>query len=113
MNAQLDASIDLNQFYELAREDISKLIGGAAVKAAVIFNASGKDVTFYVYNYIDTVYWVDAQHTLIANEHFGTVAASGAFFKIHPDKNKDEEFLVEPGYAYVYTGPGKLEKVTS
>jgi hypothetical protein len=102
---------DLNRFYEMAREDIASLFKGAAVNAAVIYNDSGSDVTFYVYNYIDTVYWVSAMKARVAAGSYGTVAASGAFFKIHPNDKASEEFLVAPHHAYVYHGPGNLEAV--
>jgi hypothetical protein len=104
-------TVDLNQFYEEARKDIGSLLEGARVNGAVIFNATKDNVTFHVYNYIDTVYWVDAMKTLVAPGHYGTVAASGSFFKIHPNNKKEEEFLVVPGKAYVYKGPGALEQV--
>jgi hypothetical protein len=105
---------DLNKFYDQARKDISSLIGGARVNGAVIFNNTDKPVNFYVYNYVDTVYWIAAQKTLVAPQRYGTVAASGVFFKIHPNDNKNEEYLVEPKKAYVYHGPGDMamEKVT-
>lgn len=109
MSAELEAEINLNEFYKDARDDVKKLL--KSVNSAVIFNASGKDVTFYVYNYIDTVFWVSAQKTKIADGYYGDVAASGTFFKIHPNDNSSDEFLVAPGNAYVYKGPGKIEKV--
>lgn len=108
MSATLDATIDLNAFYKLAREDIKSLLGAAAVNSAVIFNNSESPVTFYVYNYIDTVYWVSAQRVLVAPQTYGTVAASGSFFKIHPNDNANGEFLVAPNRAYVYSGPGNV-----
>jgi len=111
MSATLDAKIDLNKFYEIAREDIAKLIGVAAVNSAAIFNNTSNNVTFYVYNYIDTVHWVSAQKVLVAPGKYGTVAASGAFFKIHPNDHKQEEFLVAPHKAYVYSGPGDISPV--
>jgi hypothetical protein len=55
-----NVQVDLNKFYDIASTDIRSLIAGAAVGSAVIFNAASKPVTFYVYNYIDTVYWVPA-----------------------------------------------------
>lgn len=110
MPVEVNIEGDINKFYEVARKDVAKLIEGAAVKGAAIFNASGSNVTFYAYNYIDTVYWVSAMKVLVASGNYGTVAASGTFFKIHPNDHKNEEFLVEPGHAYVYKGPGKLEK---
>lgn len=101
---------DINKFYDQASKDIGALISGAAVGSAVIFNGTSQPVTFYVYNYIDTAYWVPAQKTLIASGKYGPVAASGNTFKVHPNNNHDHEFLVEPGAAYVYGGPGDLTK---
>ncbi|WP_049721663.1 hypothetical protein [Gilvimarinus polysaccharolyticus] len=98
MSAELEAEINLNDFYKDARDDVKSLL--KSVNSAVIFNASGKDVTLHVYNYIDTVFWVSAQKTKIADGYYGNGAASGTFFKIHPN-NKDDEFLVAPGNAYV------------
>ena len=103
-----DVTVDLNKFYKQARGDIASLIGGAGVNAAVIFNNTKDPVTFYVYNYIDTVYWVAAQQSLAAPGHYTTVAASGTTFKIHPNNNKDAQFLVAPHKAYVYNGPGAV-----
>ncbi|MBL4906692.1 MAG: hypothetical protein JKX94_04510 [Sneathiella sp.] len=113
MDTEVEISVNLNDFYDVARNDIASLIGGAAVKAAAIFNASGRDVSFSVYNYADTVNWVPAQKTLIADAHRGSVAASGVLFKIHPNSNKDAEFLVAPGKAYIFHGQGKVEEVTN
>ncbi len=87
------------------------LIRGAAVNSAVILNVTRQPVTFYAYNYIDVLYAVDAQHTLLAPGRHGTVAASGNRFKVHPNKNADEQFLVEPGHAYIYRGPGDIDEV--
>lgn len=103
------ASVNLNKFYDQASHDLERLLNGAAVGSAVIFNATSQPITFYAYNYVDTVYWVSAQKTLVAPDKSGTVAASGNFFKIHPNDHKGEEFLVRPGKAYVYRGPGDLE----
>jgi hypothetical protein len=103
-----DITVDLNKFYKQSRGDIASLIGGAGVNAAVIFNNTKDPVTFYVYNYIDTVYLIPAQQTLVAPGHYGTVAASGVTFKINPNKNKDAQFLVAPKKAYVYNGPGAV-----
>jgi len=64
-------------------------------------------VTFEVYNYIDCVNWVPAQKTFCASGEQATVAASGLHFKIHPNGNKEHEFLVAPRQAYIYRGPGK------
>jgi hypothetical protein len=109
--AETNVTVDLNQFYEQARKDIASLIGGMGVNSAAIFNASKDNVTFHAYNYIDSVHWVDAMRTLVAPGHYGTVAASGNFFKVHPNNKREEEFLVSPGKAYVYKGPGALEQV--
>ncbi len=108
---QSNVTIDANQFYEQARKDIGSLIGAAGVNSAVIFNGTKDNVTFHVYNYIDSVHWVDAMRTLVAPGHYGTVVASGKFFKIHPNNRREEEFLVAPEKAYVYKGPGALEQV--
>lgn len=112
MAVELDATLNLNDFYDTARTDIALLIGGAEVKAAAIFNSSGQDVTFSVYNYTDVVNWVPAQRALVANDFSGIVAASGVLFKIHPNNDKGAEFIVAPGKAYVFHGPGKIEEVT-
>jgi hypothetical protein len=109
---KLDISVDANKFYEQASQDIKALIGGMAVGKAVIFNDTKDSVTFWVYNYIDTVYWVEAMKTPVAPRYYGTVAASGVSFKIHPNKDKNAEFLVSPGQAYIYSGPGAVLNVT-
>ncbi len=107
----INAEMDITKFYELASKDIGKLLASAGVNSAIIYNDSGKLVTFKVYNYIDTVHWIAAQSVKVANSYSGAVAASGAFFKIHPDGKADDEFLVAPNEAYIYRGPGKLERV--
>ena len=111
MGATLDAKMNVNKFYDTARQDIGKLISGAAIGSAVIYNDSGKEVTFNVYNYIDTVYLIPAQKTLVASGYYGSVAASGKAFKILPNGDKSAEFLATPGNAYVYKGRGKVETV--
>ncbi|MBM3526599.1 MAG: hypothetical protein FJX62_00770 [Alphaproteobacteria bacterium] len=111
MGAEVKAKVDLNKFYDQASKDIGGLIQGAAVNGAVIYNNTDKNVTFDVYNYIDSVNWIPAQKTLVAPGFYGTVVASGKFFKVHPNNNKNEEFLVAPHKAYVYDGPGKLQTV--
>lgn len=110
-SVKLDATVDLNKFYEAAREDIGSLIQGAGVNQAIIFNNSGATVNFEVFNYIDSVNWVPAQQTKIADGYYGAVAASGSFFKIHPNGVRDDEFLVAPNKAYVFHGPGKVEVI--
>lgn len=107
--AHANVTANLNHFYDQARHDLERLLHGAGIGSAVIFNATGQPVTFYAYNYVDVVYWVSAQKTLVAADRSGTVAASGSFFKIHPNDHSAEEFLVKPGKAYVYHGPGDLE----
>lgn len=111
MSANFDAKMNVNKFVDLVKEGITALIPVASVHDAAIFNDSGSDVTFYVYNYADTVHWISAMKSRVANQHFGIVAASGAFFKIHPNGDSNQEFLVAPHAAYIYRGPGKLEKV--
>lgn len=110
-NAEIKAKININEFYRQLEGGLGKLIAGACVDSAVIFNNSDAPVTFYVYNYTDGVFWVSAMKCLVAPGSYGVVAASGAFFKIHPNDNKAEEFLVAPFNAYVYQGAGKVEKV--
>lgn len=102
---------DLNKFYQDARQDIASLLGAAGVKSAVIFNDTPNPVQFYVYNYIDTAYWVSAAKPLAAAGKYVTVAASGDQYKIHPNDEKNHQFLVAPGKAYVYKGPGDVEEV--
>jgi hypothetical protein len=87
---------------------LKEAIAGCAVGSAVILNATTEPVTFFVYNYIDTVYWVPAQQTLVAPGTCGTVAASGVQFKVHPNNNKDYQFLVAPKTGYLYGGPGNV-----
>ena len=77
----------------------------------MIYNDTKDSVTFQVYNYIDVVYWKDAMHALVAPGYYGTVAASGVSFKIHPNNKREAEFLVSPGKAYIYRGPGAVEQV--
>lgn len=107
----VDVKGNLNKFYSQARGDIASLIAGSAVGSAVIFNGTEATVNFFVYNYVDTVHWVSAQKTMVAAGKSGTVAASGTFYKIHPNDAKDEEYLVSPGKAYIYHGPGNFESV--
>jgi hypothetical protein len=110
-DVNVKAKVDLNKFVEQARSGIGELLHGAAVRSSVIYNNSKAPVTFYVYNYIDIVYLVSAQKALVAPGYYGVVAASGEFYKIHPNDKKEQEFLVAPGRAYVYNGPGQIESV--
>ena len=108
MGIDVNVKDELNDFYVRVKGGVSNLIGGAAADSAVIFNATGEPVTFFAYNYVDTVYWIPAQKTFVPSGKYGTVAASGEHFKIHPNDNENEEYLVEPGKAYVYAGRGEL-----
>jgi hypothetical protein len=111
MGVDVNLKGNLEKFYKQVEGGIGKLITGARVDSAVIFNNTDQPVTFYVYNYIDSVYWISAMKTLVAPGAYAIVAASGAFFKIHPNDHKTEEFLVAPFNAYIYGGPGSVEKV--
>ena len=79
MSVDPDAKVNLNTFSDKARDDIVSLIGGVGVKASVIFNDTDHDVTFKVYNYVDTVYLIPAQSTLAASQTQAVAAASGAY----------------------------------
>ena len=111
MAVEAKISGNLNKFYKDVREDVRGLIGGAKVDAAVIFNNTQENVTFYVYNYIDVLYAVSAMKPLCAPGQYVTVAASGAQFKIHPNDKTAHQFLVAPFKGYVYNGPGAVEEV--
>jgi hypothetical protein len=50
-------------------------------------------------------------HALVAPGYYGRVAASGVSFKIHPNNKREAEFIVSPGNAYIYRGPGPVEQV--
>lgn len=100
--------MDLKEFIDIVCTNIRKIFDLMPVNSAVIYNNTDKPVTFFVYNFIDSVYWISAQRTHIAPGTYGSVAASGAFFKIHPNDNRDHEFLVAPHNAYVYSGPGRV-----
>ena len=103
-----DIKMDVNKFYDVAREYLASLIQGAAIGSSVLYNDTTQNVVFYVYNYIDTVYWKDAMHTNVAPGYYGVVACSGTQYKINPDKEADNQFIIEPGKAYVYEGPGRI-----
>lgn len=111
MGVDVNLKGNLEKFYKQVEGGIGKLLDGARVNSAVVFNNTDKPVTFYVYNYIDSVFWISAMKTLVAPGAHGEVAASGAFFKVHPNDNTNEEFLVAPHNAYVFSGPGNIEKV--
>lgn len=102
---------DVNKFVDQLRDGVAGIADQLKIGKAIIFNNTDKPVNFYVYNYADTVYWVSAMHVLVAPGKAGAVSASGVSFKIHPNDNKDQEFLVDPKKAYVYNGPGDVEEV--
>ncbi|WP_194767509.1 hypothetical protein [Tamlana sp. I1] len=104
----LEANINVNDFYNIAMKDIGKLVSGISSGSAIIFNDTGKQIDFYVYNYIDSLCWITMKKVKIAHGSYGTITAYGKYFKIHPDKNKVNEFLVAPNEAYIYKGPGEL-----
>jgi hypothetical protein len=102
---------DANKFVDQIYNGVGVVADQLKVNNAIIYNYTDSPVNFYVYNYSDTVYWVSAMHTLVAPEKAGAVAASGVTFKIHPNDNKDQEFLVEPHKAYIYFGPGDVMEI--
>lgn len=112
--ATKDISLEgnLNTLVTQIRSGVGDIAKSLEIGKAVILNNSGKPVNFYVYNYIDTVFWVSAMHTLVASGKPGIVSASGKAFKIHPNDNANQEFLVEPGKAYIYNGPGDIDPVS-
>ncbi|WP_067149223.1 hypothetical protein [Pseudotamlana agarivorans] len=103
-----EAIINVNDFYNICMNDIGKLVSGVSKGSAIIFNDTGKPVDFYVYNSMDSMCWLPTQKINITHGNYGTITASGKYFKIHPDKNKINEFLVVPNEAYIYKGPGVL-----
>lgn len=102
---------DANKFVDQIKGGIGDIAEQLKVNASLIFNNSSKPVNFYVYNYADSVFWISAMHTMVAPNKVGKVAASGVAFKVHPDDNKDHEFLVEPHKAYIYWGPGSIDEI--
>ncbi len=108
---KLNVTMDANNFMDQAMKGIGSLLAGAAVDSAVIYNDTKEMVTFHAYNYTDGLYLVDAMRALVAPGHYGTVAASGTTFKIHPHNKREYEFVVAPGKAYVYKGPGAVQTV--
>lgn len=106
-----NATGDLNKFVDQVYNGIGFIADALKVNKALVYNNTKQAVNFYVYNYVDVVYWISAMHTLVAPNKVGAVAASGTVFKIHPNDNKDHEFLVEPHKAYVYFGPGDIVEV--
>lgn len=102
---------DLTEMHDALKKDIRDIVSSMRTGVARIFNGSGQTVVFYVYNYIDTVYWVSAQHTMVASGKAGDVSASGDRYKVHPNDNHKAEFLVEPGKVYLYRGEGDVEQI--
>ncbi|MBR9829933.1 MAG: hypothetical protein GYB41_15080 [Oceanospirillales bacterium] len=111
MAANLNTKMDLEEFYEIAQKDIQKIIGNTAKNSAIIFNNSGRDIDFHVYNYIESAYWLAASHTFISNKNIGIITANGSFFKVKPDNYYNEEFLVQPNRAYIYKGLYDLKEI--
>lgn len=102
---------NVNKFVDQVRSATGEIADQLKINKSVVINATDKPVNFYVYNYVDNVYWISAMHTLVAPGKVGAVMASGKAFKVHPDDKKEQEFLVTPGKAYVYRGPGDIEEV--
>lgn len=111
----VDASIDikgnLNKFTDQVKSGIGDIAQQLKVNKAAVLNATDKPVNFYVYNYIDNAYWISAMHALVAPGKVTALMASGVAFKVHPNDVKNHEFLVTPGKAYIYKGPGDVEEV--
>ncbi|MBI6629932.1 hypothetical protein [Pontibaca salina] len=106
-----NVSGDANKFVDQVTKGIGDIAQQLKVNKALVFNHTDKPVNFYVYNYADNLYWISAMHTLVAPGKVGAVAASGVSFKVHPGDNTEHQFLVEPGKAYLYHGPGSVEEV--
>lgn len=107
MAIEVNATLDGNKFIEQIKKGGKEFWSNASIDSAVIMNDTDNDVTFFVYNYIDTVYLVSAMKVRVAAHIYGTVAASGKLFKILPNDVRGDEFLVAPQKAYIYKGPGK------
>jgi len=107
----IEAKVNANKLHDQARKDVEDFWKNASIDSALIINANSQPVTFYVYNYIDSIYAISAMKTQVAPSKNGKVAASGAFFKVHPNDKADQQFLVAPGKAYRYKGPGDVEEV--
>jgi hypothetical protein len=72
-----EAKIDANEFASQVEALLKEGLPLADVGAARIYKDAPNDVTFTVYNFVDTVYWIPAQRTLIGSHWHGDVAASG------------------------------------
>ncbi len=101
----------VTQLHDALKNDVDGIVQSLKVGASRIFNGTTSPVVFFVYNYVDSAYWVAAQRTTVAPGKGGDVAASGNRFKIHPNDDKKLEFLVEPGGVYLYAGPGDIERI--
>jgi hypothetical protein len=102
---------DVNKFVDQIRSGVGDISQQLKVNKSLILNNTSEPVNFYVYNYVDNAYWISAMHSLAAPNKAVAVAASGVAFKIHPNDNKQQEFLVDPGRAYIYNGPGDITPV--
>ncbi|MEP6018898.1 MAG: hypothetical protein ABJ251_10525 [Paracoccaceae bacterium] len=103
----VNGKVDLNTFVDQAAKLAKKLDAGTAL----IYNHSGKMVRFYCYNGGDFVKAIAYSKPNIATGYCGEIAAGGSVFKVHPDKNGKNEFLVKPGHAYVFKGAGKIDQL--
>ena len=111
MAANLNTKMDLEEFYDISQKKIQEMMGGTAKNSAIIFNKSGRDIEFHVYNQFDFSYWIAANKTLILDNDIGLVIASGPFFKIKPNNYYKEEFLIQPNKTYIYRGIYDLKEI--
>lgn len=103
----VNGKVDLNTFVDQAAKLAKELDAGTAL----IYNHSGKAVRFYCYNGGDFITAVAYSKPNIANGYSGEIAAGGSTFKVHPDDNEKNEFLVKPRHAYVFKGAGKIDQL--
>lgn len=106
-NAKIEGKVDVNEFVSQAA-GLAKLLDAGT---ALLYNASGKTVTFYCYNGGDVVMLIPYCKPTIASGYSGIVAAGGSSFKVFADNKGDAEFRVKPNKAYVFKGPGMVEQV--
>ncbi len=106
-SANIEGKVDINEFVSQAAGLAKALDAGTAL----LYNASGKTVTFYCYNGGDVVMMVPYCKPTIASGYSGLIAAGGTSFKVFADNKGDAEFRVKPNKAYVFKGPGMVEQV--